>query len=170
MNEEFFKRDYFIYGEHSRQLVALKNDRAEEENKKLFNRNLDIFLLAPIVGFIYRRKAERDKNAELKTTINSTQLISEKERIEYNYQLIMLLDEKNEEDFNKRVDKAFRYFDEKDLEVFNSYVRGGIEVLYEEIIKKSPTSENYIENFYKFIDEFQAVYGEKDCETVFKMY
>ena len=29
MNEEFFKRDYFIYGEHSRQLVALKNDRAE---------------------------------------------------------------------------------------------------------------------------------------------
>ena len=76
MNEEFFKRDYFIYGEHSRQLVALKNDRAEEENKKLFNRNLDIFLLAPIVGFIYRRKAERDKNAELKTTINSTQLIS----------------------------------------------------------------------------------------------
>ena len=68
------------------------------------------------------------------------------------------------------MDKAFRYFDEKDLEVFNSYVRGGIEVLYEEIIKKSPTSENYIENFYKFIDEFQAVYGEKDCETIFKMY
>ena len=170
MNEEFFKRDYFIYGEHSRQLTALKNDRAEEEDKKLFNRNLDIFLLAPIVGFIYRRKAEKDKNTEPKTTINSSQLINEKERIEYNYQLIMLLDEKNEEDFNKRVDKAFRYSDEKDLELFNSYVRGGIEVLYEEIIKKSPTSENYIENFYKFIDEFQAVYGEKDCETIFKMY
>lgn len=174
MTEEFFKRDYIISGTHAQQLIDLKNDKeeVEEENKKLFNRNIDIFLLAPIVGFIYKRKAERDKNTN-KSTINTTQLIAEKERIEYNYQLIMLLDDKYEPDFNKRVDKAFRYFSDNDLELFNSYVRGGIEILYEKIIQISPTSESYIPNFYKFIDEFQSVYNkdinEKDYEDIFGM-
>lgn len=179
MTEEFFKRDYIISGTHAQQLIDLKNDKeegVEEENKKLFNRNIDIFLLAPMVGFIYKRKVEKDKSIDeknKKVTINSSQLINEKEKIEYNYQLIMLLDDRYEPDFNKRVDKAFRYFSDNDLELFNSYVRGGIEILYEKIIQISPTSEYYITNFYKFIDEFQSVYNkdinEKDYEDIFGM-
>lgn len=166
MNEEFFKRDYIISGKHGQQAVELKNDKDEQEgvevdSKKLFNRNIDIFLLAPIVGFIYNRSVEKDNDTDLKkVTINSSQLINEKDRIEYNYQLIMLIDEKYEPDFNKRVDKAFKYSTPEDLERFNSYIRGGIEILHEKIIKSSPTSEYYIDKFYEFIDEFQSVYNK----------
>ena len=51
------------------------------------------------------------------------------------YRLIMLLDKEHEADFNERINKAFRYYDSEkavvDEELFESYVRGGVDVLYE---------------------------------------
>lgn len=166
MTEDIFIKNYYFYGKHGRQIDELKNE-------KLFKRLMDVYLVAPIIGFIYKRNSPKDKSDESKNILTET-LIKEVEKIKYNYRLIMLLDEEYESDFNKRVDKAFRYIGGekslKDFERFNSYVRGGIEILYENIIEKSPTQDDYIKNYYEFIKKFQAVYNEdiQDLTTLYK--
>lgn len=166
MTEDIFIKNYYFYGKHGKQIEELKNE-------KLFKRLIDVYLVAPIIGFIYERTSVRDKSDESKNILTET-LIKEVEKIKYNYQLIMLLDEEYEPDFNKRVDKAFKYIgNEKsleDFERFNSYVRGGIEILYENIIEKSPTKDDYIKNYYEFMEEFQAVYNKeiKDLTTLYE--
>ena len=42
----------------------------------------------------------------------------------------------------------------KDEERFDSYVRGGVDVLYEKLIIGSNNPEDYIINLYNFLEEF----------------
>ena len=84
----------------------------------------------------------------------------------------MLNDKKHEPDYEERINKAFKYIGtsegEKDLELFNKYVLGGVEILYERIIKKAKTSEDYILNLTEFTKEFDDLYNiEKDLEDMF---
>ena len=80
----------------------------------------------------------------LRQSINNiltTPLVANKEKLELIYKLIMLLDKEYEPVFDKRVDKAFRdiYDDKKnkkDFERFNDYVRGGVEILYKDLLGK----------------------------------
>lgn len=45
--------------------------------------------------------------------------------------------------------------DSADEERFDSYVRGGIDVLYEKLIEGAKSPKDYINNLYEFLDEFQ---------------
>ena len=59
--------------------------------------------------------------------------------------IILLLDTENEPDENKRLDKAFRYFgQDADLALFDQYVLGGVEVLYEKLIEGEGEASEYI--------------------------
>ena len=73
------------------------------------------------------------------------------------FRLIMLLDKKYEPDEDNRIDKAFRHMGENpaDEERFDSYVRGGVDVLYEKLIEGATEPENYINNLFEFVEEFQ---------------
>lgn len=68
----------------------------------------------------------------------------------------MLLDANYEPDEEKRIDKAFRHYgqDPADEERFDSYVRGGIDVLYEKLVEGENTPEAFANRLYEFIDEF----------------
>ena len=77
----------------------------------------------------------------------------------------------------EKIDIAFR-LDDKDNErkpyddIFNSYVLGGIEVLYEEIFEKdSPEGiDDYIRNLFLFVqDYYQRSYdsNSEDNDSVF---
>ena len=60
--------------------------------------------------------------------------------LNFNYRLIMLLDKENESDSEKRIEKAFRGIkNENDELLYNQYVLGGVEVLYENIIENLQT-------------------------------
>ena len=75
----------------------------------------------------------------------------------FNFRLIMLLDLDYESEAEKRINKAFRHMgeDPADEERFDSYVRGGIDVLYEKLIEGANSPNDYINNLYEFLDEFQ---------------
>ena len=48
----------------------------------------------------------------------------------------MLLDSEYEPDEQKRLDKAFRHLgQDEDLDLFDQYVLGGVDVLYEKLIE-----------------------------------
>ena len=158
-----FDKEYSFRGKHANYVIKLTAEY-DDKHHKLFNTNYDVYAIAPIIGFLYQRKAALDKNSAENTKIFAEKLIKEQQNLKFNYCLIMLLDEKHEADFNKRVDKAFRYYGQEnagsDEELYEDYVRGGVEVLYEKLIEPARSAEDYLKNLYDFLEEFDGRYNE----------
>ena len=95
-----FDKEYSFRGKHAEYVVKLTAEY-DDKHHKLFNTNYDVYAIAPIIGFLYQRKAELDKTGDA-TKIFPDKLIKEQQNLVFNYRLIMLLDEKNEPDFNER--------------------------------------------------------------------
>ncbi len=157
-----FDKEYSFRGSHAEKVNRLT---AEFDNKgnKLFTRNYDVYLIAPVVGFLYGVKADLDKDGGKDTKIFGDILIKNKDDLLFNYRLIMLLDKNNEPNIDERVNKAFRYYgDEKakyDEELYEQYVRGGVDKLYEKLIGTAKNSEDYLRNLYYFMDEVDDRYN-----------
>lgn len=162
-----FNGDYQFKGSHAEKanrLVTTFNG-----NNSLFNRLLDVYLLAPIIGFLYNRSSPIDNNGK-PVNILFDAMSKEQNKLWLNYRLIMLLDKQYEADFDKRVDKAFRNYGKEssqpDEEKYEEYVRGGVDVLYEKLIEPSNTEEDYLKNLFDFIDEFENRYGQSTDEIL----
>jgi len=162
-----FNGDYQFKGTHAEKVNRLT--AAFSGPNSLFNRNLDVYIIAPIVGFLYNRTAALDtigKPANILFDAMSKELIT----LWFNYRLIILLDKNYEPDFNKRVDKAFRLYGTEgaflDEERYEEYVRGGVDLLYEKLIESSHTEEDYLKNLYDFMDEFEERYGQSSTEII----
>ncbi|NMI07771.1 hypothetical protein HF638_27625 [Paenibacillus sp. SZ31] len=161
-----FQKEYSFRGSHADKVNKLTSQFDDNGISKIFNRNIDVYILAPLIGFLYGRTANLDKSGSNTTKIFPEQLIKDDSILKYNYRLLMLLDEKNEQDFEKRVDKAFRnYGDESeetlaDEQSYNQYVLGGVEVLYEKLIEGATTPEDYMTKLYDFMEQFNERYNE----------
>lgn len=140
-------KDFIVTGKHSMMFEALKRDG-------FFEYFWQIYVTAPILGFIYKRKSEPDKSVPDDSTIQLAQLIPRKETIYFIYKLLLLADENNAGTPEERIDKAFKTIDTEiakpDEQLFYSYLLGGVEVLYEKLIEKS---SDQIKNLEKFIEE-----------------
>ena len=164
-----FDKQYRFIGRHAVRVGLLTNSFDDVSKAKIFNRNIDVYVNAPIVGFLYGRKAERDdlKNPETNQIYNQNvmgdRVIYSQEELMFNFRLIMLLDEKYEPDLQKRIDKAFRHMGEdiNDEELFDCYVRGGVDVLYEKLIEEATEPDDYVKKLYDFIEEFEERFNSK---------
>ena len=158
-----FDKQYRFKGRHAVRVDKLTSVFEPASKAKIFDRNIDIYTNAPLVGFLYRRLAEADdeRNPETGQIYNENvmgdRVIQSKEELLFNFRLIMLLDLDYESEAEKRINKAFRHMgdDPADEERFDSYVRGGIDVLYEKLIEGANSPNDYINNLYEFLDEFQ---------------
>lgn len=177
-----FDREYTFRGKHATFVKELKNEFGMEGKLNVFERNIDVYVLAPIVGFIYKRQSTIDTVSDLKNDIakiGTDQILDATNDIKYNFRLIMLLDKKYEPSLEKRIAKAFQYLEtqqekeyydseegKRDLEIFNSYVLGGVEYLYENIILgkiKNDYTSNAIEFIKKFDDEYNKTIDDILC-------
>ena len=109
---------------------------------------------------------EKDLNnsevEDVNKKINFQQLSKNKDIINFNYSLIMLLHDKSKVDLDERINRAFRYADgtaekEECEKIYEKYILGGISVLKEKIIDNATTVENYLSNMYSFISECKLV-------------
>lgn len=172
----FFDREYVFKGKHAKYVNELKT--------AIFRRNVDVLLAAPILGLIFNRKSSIDNefnsetdNKNLTTKIFADVMINEQEKVMFNYRLCMLLsDEFNDEE---KLDNAFKYYvyDDKDIEkqktfnrnikLYNSYILGGVEILYELMLKENkdyngnPDNEQYKSSVISNVTEFISDYLEK---------
>jgi len=164
-----FDKEYQLYGKHAEMMFALASDSSGNQRapESFFGRFLDVFLVAPLVGFLYQRKSPVDSSSTASPrSIFAEQIISERDRLMLNYRLITLLDEKKTVDINTRIGKAFREADQElvaqNLETYYAYVRGGIELLYEKLIGTTKNEEERIGNMMDFIDEFSELFKLMD--------
>lgn len=157
-----FTNDYTIRGKHATYSKILKKDNDKPNEANIFNRHIDVYINGAILGFLYGRMEPVDHESNDRVRIYADAMIRESDKCELIYRIIMLLHEKDIIPEEERIDKAFRYDSDKNkteeldknLDIFNSYVRGGIEILYEKITDKATLPEDYIENLYKFLENF----------------
>lgn len=154
-----FSKPVVITGKHAQYMKALANPFDTGLKQGFFKRNLDVYLIAPIIGKLYNRKAEADNSIDFDTKIFVEQLNGEHENLIFNYRLIVLLEDRNEMELEERCNRAFRYDKNMDKrqygdKVFNEYVLGGIEFLYEKLISESTSTDELLENAYTLVDSF----------------
>jgi len=162
---DIFRSQVRFYGKHGQYLEALtpgtenaKNlDLPEiERNKYLFDTVVDIYIIAPIVGYLFQRQVPRDAGDSNKN-IMGDQLSSHHDKLVFSYELLMILDKESEPDLNERIRRAFRATDEltaRSMEVYNAYARGGIEILYEKLVVGAVTPEDLLRNLMDFAEEW----------------
>lgn len=164
-----FDKQYRFKGKHAQRVDMLTSSFDEISNAKLFDRNVDVYINAPLIGFLYGRTAELDNTKNPETgqvytqNIMGDRVIYSSEELMFNFRLIMLLDTNYEPNEEKRINKAFRNMgeDPKDEERFDSYVRGGVDVLYEKLIEGSNEPNAYIYRLFDFIEEFQERFNSE---------
>lgn len=173
-----FDKQYRFRGRHAVRVDKLTGVFDSDSKAKLFDRNVDVYANAPLVGFLYGRRADIDneKNPETNQVYNQNvmgdRVIYSQEELTFNFRLIMLLDKDYEPDEDKRIDKAFRHMgdDPADEERFDSYVRGGVDVLYEKLIEGASSPDDFISRLYDFIEEFhERFHEETNVEEILKI-
>jgi len=157
-----FDKEYSFKGKHAEMVLKLTAP-FNKQNATLFARNLDVYLLAPIIGFLYSRTAEIDRG-NTTTKIFLDQISKSQIRLWFNYRLIMLLDVEYEPDTQNRMDKAFRYYGTKkaneDESLYEKYVLGGVEILFEKLIEPAKKEEDYFLKLYELIEEANDRYNK----------
>lgn len=172
-----FKTEYTFLGKHAEKVEKLIGIFDQKSNAKLFDRVIDVYMIAPIVGFLYNERVSLDKTKnEITNKISTKKIFFEtitkyESELKFTFQLLLLLDKGYEPDEKKRIDKAFRNFGENpaDKERFEEYVRGGVDVLYRNLIEYSTRQEDYVNNLYDFLNETKEKFNENiDKEELIK--
>ena len=166
-----FDREYAFKGKHAAMVGDLTKEFDTKKNK-LFQRNFDVYLLAPIVGFLYQRTAAPDSTPQINPTkIFAEILIRNIDDLMFNYRLILLLDKNYEPAPEKRIEKAFRGNNSpEDEALYDSYVLGGVEVLHEKLMEGVNLSDEYVTRLYDFLEEFDGRYNQDiDMEQVLEL-
>ena len=152
-----FERDITLTGKHATYVKYFRDDA------KLYARYIDVYMNGAVFGLLHNRRAERDSGSATASILADT-LQKERSRCVLLYRLAMLLDETSGLDTQERIDRAFR--DDADdaspdklvanMELFNSYVRGGIEEMYEQFIDgHGTTADEYLDRAMDVMETFK---------------
>ncbi len=130
----------------------------------VLRRHVDVYIAGVAIGLAKKLKTQTDNSIADTATIFADAVISEQEKLKVLYRIMQLINDSSlsAED---RIDLAFRYdtdaeYVKKGMELFNSYARGGIQWLYDEITENATTKEDYIENIAEMIDNYYQDYND----------
>lgn len=147
---EFFKSDYKFYGKHARMVSELCY--LNDYQHTYFKRLVDIIPMAAVIGFRLDRKAEADYAPVETKTVFLQQMLNVKENLDFILQMMIMLENAQQIPQEEAVKKAFRGAETKEefeqyQDMFDSYVRGGIEELYERlVVRKADSDDDFYEN------------------------
>lgn len=154
---QMFDKDIIIHGRHATRMKKL-SATFDEDGNSFFVRNIDVYMVAPVIGLFYEQKSVRDRADNDTANILLSQISKELVNMQFVYRLILMSDKKYEPDLEERVNKAFRFFGtpeaEADEELFNQYVLGGIDKIYEMLIEPNKGTQDFLVNLYNFMEDF----------------
>lgn len=146
---EYFKVDeMFFVGKHRDYVDQLWTLNKIQES--FFKRLVDLYAIAAIVGLKVNRKSEEVRDdSDIKRTVQMKQLTENYQTLLPIMRLVLIMDESRNLSLEQRLESAFVIPEDEDtykanMELFNSYARGGVEYLYEQLILKTPDiDDNY---------------------------
>ena len=141
---EYFKVDeMFFVGKHREYVDKLWTQGKIQES--FFRRLVDLYAVAAIVGLKSKRKSPEDRDdSDIKRTVQMKQLNENYSTLLPIMRLVLILDDSRDMSFEEKLESAFMIPEDIDtyktnMELFNSYARGGIEYLYEKLILRIPS-------------------------------
>ena len=165
-----FENDYTITGKHATYLKFLAKKNARDDSSpdtpsaaRLFERYIDVYMTAAVFGLLYSRTAKRDTTSDDRARVYADAFANERENCIFLYRMVMLLDKTTEISAEERVNRAFRYDTQPEkaeefsacMELFHDYVRGGIEVIFEQFTDGCQTQDDYISRTYEVMTMFK---------------
>ncbi|WP_026835196.1 hypothetical protein [Eubacterium xylanophilum] len=140
---EYFKVDeVFFWGKHKDYVDKLWTKNKIQES--YFARLVDLYAVAAIIGLkLKKRSPEVKDDTDNKRTVQMQQLNNNYQTLLPIMRMVLILDDSRNLSFEEKLESAFRIpEDEKtykeNMELFNSYARGGIEFLYEKLVLRTP--------------------------------
>lgn len=136
-----FKEKIIITGKHATYLKKLtkytsfSNDPSKEDIAlKVFERNINTYMVSTLIGLKFNKKSPIDNSSTELANIVTETLFNDKnaENLEYIYHMVILLDDTTLTE-KERVERAFSTDEnviKENKDIFNSYFRGGLELLY----------------------------------------
>lgn len=129
-----------------------------------FKRYIDVYIAGATIGLVKKLKSPMDNSVSETATLFADAVIGEQEKLKILYRIMQLIDDPSLS-CDDRLDLAFRYDADdahvkKGMELFNSYARGGIQWLYDEITQNAITSDDYYENISNLVKNFSQDYEE----------
>lgn len=157
-----FDKEYSFYGKHAKMVKELTSPFSE--GNRLFTRNVDVYIFAPIIGYLYQRRAALDPDRSNDTKIFPDVIFKEKEKMKFVFQTVQLLERKNKTTEDK-LNASFRYYgqdanQENEL-AYEAYVLGGVEVLHEKLVEGASDPSSYLMRLMEFMNDFHSHYYQE---------
>ncbi|MPL98141.1 hypothetical protein SDC9_44341 [bioreactor metagenome] len=165
-----FEHDYTLVGKHATYVKFLAKEKDSKSdpdkpagtNAGLFERYIDVYMAGAVFGLLYNRMASRDNSSSDRARVYADAFATCRDDCAFLYRMAMLLDESTDISAEERIDRAFRYDADpnqaenldKNMDLFHSYVLGGIEILYEKSTEGCTTQEDYITRMYEMMKSF----------------
>lgn len=156
-----FDKEFEFKGKHATYCRFLKNEI------ELFKTFREVYTVSAIIGFLNATKSEKDvapKDGEKvqPASILPSELAQKRPALTYIYRLIMLLDVQDGYTIKDYQNRTFRddvNIEEnpqnmvQNMDLFNSYVLGGLEILYD-TFKECKTKKETINTLNEFLTDF----------------
>ncbi|MDD6135069.1 MAG: hypothetical protein PUB49_10355 [Selenomonadaceae bacterium] len=166
-----FDKQMTFSGKHADYLRHLAPSKKMGESKMqrttIFSSNIEVLKVAPVVGFLFNRLGQVERDKEITdNTVFLEQVLKIQKNLMQNYRLIMLLHDQDKVSVDERINRAFRYDRQPDKraygdKVFNQYLLGGIEVLYEELIEGKDSLDEDVRGVAEFLLTCKEMFGSK---------
>ena len=137
---EYFKNhDFIIKGKYVGYVDAMWSQSGIGE-RDLFDRLVDLYAVSVIVGLRTGRRKPEDNSTDQKRTVQLQQISNSYKRFSTLMKIVLLIDDSRGLTTEEKVREAFdtspksEYKYNQNMELFNSYARGGIEYLYEKLV------------------------------------
>ena len=155
-----------IHANYLKDLCELRGnvaDKDEHSNFKIFKAYIDAYILCPLIGYQYGRKAKMGNITDGDAGILAEQIIKRSGELKFIYQVLMLVDEESEPDVERRIYRAFKFTESTDedkdliaegMRIYNEYFLGGVEILHEQFVDECIDNDQYIAKMYQFTKDF----------------
>lgn len=162
-NKNMFLEEYSFEGEHARKVVQLAPDESTP-GTKYFSSVVELFMTAAIIGCHYNKRSKRNTSVSIKPKkIFAEQFYNRSVELKKIFKIVMLNAKREDGDLNAGITKAFRRPEtDENYQLFEEYVLGGVDILYDKLIKDTNVNFNdYLANMVDLTNEFR----EKNTET-----
>lgn len=130
INSRLFLEDYLFRGKHVKMVRDLTNEIDKDSSSKLFTSAIELYKASAILGCLKNKTALPENTGE-NFRIFTEQFVNHGSELRFIYKLVLLVNEENSGEDIDRINVAFRDNEnEKNIELFESYMLGGLEEIY----------------------------------------
>ena len=158
-----FDQDVLLKGKHATYIKFLSKkskllgDNTIKNGAAIFERYIDVYMIAPLIGVLKGLREDEDKSVDDKANILAGAFIGCQKALDFIFKIVMFNDNSKGLSPDQKINWIFR--EGGDYDLFMQYVRGGITYLYEYFIDGASTKDDYYEKIILLLDDIQLEYN-----------